>query len=135
MPSQDKIRAMVDLAIYEKYHKMDVFRINNYYRQDYIFWNVLHAGIRYSCVYIIYLVVYAVLRLDILFYDINLNGIYSILYRMGIYYIVGLIIFLVIAVGLYSYRYRKAKKGMYFYASRLKRLARRYHYIDGSNIK
>ena len=37
MISKDKIRLMTDLAIYEKRHEEDVFKINKYYKADYIF--------------------------------------------------------------------------------------------------
>lgn len=130
MADKNKIRLMVDLAIYEKNHEKDVFKINSYYKSDYIFWNTLQALVRYTVVFLVYLVLYVIASADELFYNINLNGFNSLLYRIGMYFFIGLILFAVSSVTLYSMRYRKAQKGMYFYASKLKRLARKYHYVD-----
>lgn len=135
MADKDKIRLMVDLAIYEKQRENDVFRINSFYKSDYIFWNTLQACMRYTLMFLICVVLYIVLNATAFFSDINLYGIYPVLGRVGRYFIIGFIIYLVIAVIVYSLRYSKAKKGMYFYASKLKRLARKYHYIDASSVK
>lgn len=130
MPNKDKIRLMVDLAIYQKNHDKDVFKINSFYKSDYIFWNTLQACIRYTFAFLICMVLYVVLRADVLFYNINSNGIYETLHGVGILFIAGFVIFTLLGVIIYSYRYNKAKKGMYFYASKLRRLAKKYHYID-----
>lgn len=135
MADKNKIRIMVDLAIYEKHHEKDVFKINHYYKSDYIFWSTLQICIRYVVMFLLCLVLYIIVSVDTLFYNINLNGLFPIFSRIGIYFFVGFIFFLLISLIVYSYRYDKAKKGMYFYASKLKRLARKYHYIDAANIK
>lgn len=134
MISKDKIRLMTDLAIYEKMHEEDVFKINKYYKADYIFWNLLLAFLRFTVFAVIVLAINMVIRPDVYFYNINLNGIAAMLRQVLVYYLIGLIIYLVISYNVYLSRYKKARKGMLFYATKLKRLARRYNY-SGREIK
>ena len=131
---KDKIRLMTDLAIYEKRHEEDVFKINKYYKADYIFWNLLLAFLRFTVFAVIVLAINMVIRPDVYFYNINLNGIAAMLRQVLAYYLIGLIIYLVISYNVYLSRYKKARKGMLFYATKLKRLARRYNY-SGREIK
>lgn len=121
---------MVDLAIYKKNHLRDVFQINDYYKSDYIFWNTLRSCIAYTIIFFICLIFYVLCNTDMFFYNINTSGIYDIINTVGVIFFVGFFIYAIISVAVYSSRYKKAKKGMYFYASKLKRFAKKYHYVD-----
>lgn len=135
MLKKEKIRLMTDLAIYEKKYENDVFKINKFYKSDYIFWHLLLAFIRFTACFLICLMLYVIFRSDSFFYDINVNGIMSIFTKLIIYYAVGLVIYLMISAGVYSARYKRARKGMLFYATKLKRLARRYNYYDKETVR
>ena len=130
MVQQEKVRLMTDLAIYEKKNESEVFKINNYYRSDYILWQILLAFVRYSFCFLVLLCLYVIFKADTLFYNINLSGITETFFSFGRYYIAGLLIYLGISWAVADYRYKKARKGILLYATKLKRLARRYHYDD-----
>jgi len=130
MLQQEKIRLMTDLAIYEKRNASDVFKINNYYRSDYILWHILLSFVRYTLCALILLGLYIVFKADTLFYNINLSGIQETLLHIARLYITGLAAYLVITWIVSDRRYKKARKGILLYATKLKRLARRFHYND-----
>ncbi|MCI5791728.1 MAG: hypothetical protein MR011_00305 [Lachnospiraceae bacterium] len=133
MLKKEKIRLMTDLAIYEKKYENDVFKINKYYKSDYIFWHMMLAFIRFTVCFLICLMLYVIFKSDSFFYDINVNGIMAMFTKLIFHYIAGVIVYLMISAAVYSARYKRARKGMLFYATKLKRLARRYNYQDKEN--
>lgn len=135
MIKKEKIRLMTDLAIYEKKYENEVFKINRFYRSDYVFWHILISFVRFTACFIFCLALYVLFRADMFFYNINMNGIMSIMGQMLVYYLIGLAVYLGIAAVVYTAKYKRAKKGMLFYATKLKRLARRYNYRDKENAK
>ena len=130
MINKEKIRLMTDLAIYEKRNERDVFKINNYYRSDYIMWHMLLAMVRYTLGFLALFGLYVFFRADPLFYNINLEGIGETLKRLGYLYAAGLGAYLVITWFVCAARYKAARKGMLLYATKLKRLARKFRYQD-----
>ncbi|MBQ1423840.1 MAG: hypothetical protein IIY96_05315 [Lachnospiraceae bacterium] len=128
MISKEKIRLMTDLAIYEKKNERDVFKINNYYKADYIMWHMLLSLVRYTFVFLVLFGMYVIFRADTLFYNINLDGIGQTLRHLGYIYALGLAVYLVITWLVCAARYRNARKGILLYATKLKRLARRFNY-------
>ena len=130
MINREKIRLMTDLAIYEKKNERDVFKINNYYRSDYIMWHMLLSLVRYTFVFMILFGLYILFRADTLFYNINLEGIGQTLKHLGFLYAAGLGVYLLITWFVCASRYKAARKGMLLYATKLKRLARKFNYYD-----
>ena len=128
--SRDKIRIMADLAIYEKKHKEDVFRVDRFYKSDYVFWHILLAAVRFTFCFLFCFALLVVFNSETIFYNINLSGITETLKKVLIYYAAGLGIYCLIAAVVYSVRYKRARKGILYYASRLRRLARKYHYDE-----
>ena len=128
MISKEKIRLMTDLAIYEKKYEQDVFKITKYYKSDYIFWHVLLSFLRYTAVFVIFMGAYMLFRADVFFYNVNIEGYYVIFIKTLTYYAIGAVIYCITAACVYSKRYQRARKGMLFYVTKLKRLARRFRY-------
>ena len=117
MLNVEKIKLMTDLALYEKHNRRAVFEINNYYRHDYIMGQLLGAFVRYLiCIF----------RAGVLFYNINVSGLSMVLRQLGILFGGGLLIYLVITYIVASRRYNRAKRGILLYATKLKRLDRKY---------
>ena len=122
MLNLEKIRLMTDLALYEKKHKRSVFEINNYYRHDYIMGQLLAAFVRYIICVTLCFLLYLVFQAGELFYNINVEGLASVLNRLGYYFLAGLIIYLIIAYIIARKRYKYSKRGVLLYATKLKRL-------------
>ena len=126
MLNVEKIRLMTDLALYEKHNRRAVFEINNYYRHDYIMGQLLGAFVRYLICMALCFILYLVFRAGVLFYNINVSGLSMVLRQLGILFGGGLLIYLVITYIVASRRYNRAKRGILLYATKLKRLDRKY---------
>ena len=126
MLNVEKIRLMTDLALYEKHNRRAVFEINNYYRHDYIMGQLLGAFVRYLICMALCFILYLVFRAGVLFYNINVSGLSMVLRQLGILFGGGLLIYLVITYIVASRRYNMAKRGILLYATKLKRLDRKY---------
>ena len=126
MLNKEKIRLMTDLAVYEKLHDDDVFKINNYYRSDYIIWGILLAIARYTLCFLMLFALYVIFKADIFFYNINLTGIRQTLVQSGFAYLAGLAVYVIVAYIVYARRYKRARKGILLYAIKLKRLAKHF---------
>lgn len=126
MLNAGKIRLMTDLAIYEKEHGDNVFRINNFYKSDYLVSNLVSAFARYTVCFFLLLIYAVVFWTELFFSQINAVGISDMFVRLGVLYGGGLLLYLLIAFKVYSARYKRAKRGVLLYATKLKRLIRKY---------
>ena len=122
----DKVRLMTDLAVYEKKNSRTVFEINNYYRHDYIMGQLLGAFVRYLICMPLCFFLYLIFQAGALFYNINVSGLTSVLTDLSRYFLGGLAIYMLIAFFIASARYKRSKRGMLLYATKLKRLGRKY---------
>ena len=122
----DKVRLMTDLAVYEKKNSRTVFEINNYYRHDYIMGQLLGAFVRYLICMPLCFILYLIFQAGALFYNINVSGLTSVLTGLSRYFLAGLAIYMLIAFFIASARYKRSKRGMLLYATKLKRLGRKY---------
>ena len=122
----DKVRLMTDLAVYEKKNSRTVFEINNYYRHDYIMGQLLGAFVRYLICMPLCFILYLIFQAGALFYNINVSGLTSVLTDLSRYFLAGLAIYMLIAFFIASARYKRSKRGRLLYATKLKRLGRKY---------
>jgi hypothetical protein len=129
MVSKEKVRLMTDLAMYRRKNEQ-IFRVNKYFGYDYVVWHLLLAGVRYSFCALVIAALFVVFDADTFFYNVNLEGLTETLMGFLKYYLIGLVAYLLISLGVYVYRYKKARNGMLLYSSMLKRLARKFHYLD-----
>ncbi|MDO4265146.1 MAG: hypothetical protein Q4C63_01590 [Eubacteriales bacterium] len=126
MLNMGKIRLMTDIAIYEKKHSDSVFKVNNYYRGDYIAGNMAAAFVRFTLCSVLVLIFVVLFGTDVFFEQINEEGISAVFTQIGLLYGAGLLLYLLIAYNVYSRRYKNAKRGVLLYATKLKRLQRKY---------
>ena len=133
MANKEKIMLMTELAMYRKKNE-HIFQVNKYFGYDYIVWNLLLAAVRYTICAGIIAALFVIFRAETVFYNVNISGITNTLKIFAIYYFVGLAIYLIISFIVYRIRYNRARKGMLHYASKLKRLAKIYNYIDKGNM-
>ena len=126
MLNAEKIRLMTDLAIYEKKNDEKVFKINDHYKGDYVSSHLISAFIRYSLCFILMLVTVFFLDFAGIFQMLNEHGTGKAAEELAAAYLIGLLIYLFIAYRVAAVRYKKAKRGALLYATKLKRLGRKY---------
>ena len=126
MLNTEKIRLMADLAIYEKKNDDTVFKINDYYKGDYISGHMISAFLRYSLCFAVILAALFFMDSAGFFRLLNEEGTGTVIEKVAMIYGAGLVLYLIIAYRVSASRYKKAKRGVLLYATKLKRLGRKY---------
>ncbi|MDO4438237.1 MAG: hypothetical protein Q4B86_02170 [Eubacteriales bacterium] len=133
MLKPNKIRLMTELAIYEKNRKRDVFDISNFYENDYIAGQLFSSFVRYTICAAFVFTLYVFLNSEFIFTKINVDGAGSVFLKSFVAYIIGLAFYMMITYFVSTKRYKNARRGMLLYASKLKRLGRKYE--DMAKVK
>ena len=105
MLNEDKIKLMTSISMLEKKEGKYLFPVRQYFRSDYIGKNLLKALIGYTFCWILGGALWAAAA-----------------------YILGLVLYLIIAYVVYAGRYEHGVRGMKVYVSKLKRLDKRYEF-------
>lgn len=126
MPDSEKIKAMSWLAIYEKNHDADVFRVNEHSRADYVISHVFLSFVSFTLCFGMLFAIYVIFNSNEFFYNINMAGLGSMIRKVIILYGVMTGIYLLIVTVVYIVRYEKAKKAADTYSVRLKKFYRKY---------
>lgn len=129
MINRDKVRLMTALARYKSRNE-EIFNINKYFDYDYIIWHLMQSALRYTVGMLLIFTMIILLDADIIFYNVNLSGIMGALRGYVIIYLVGLILYMMLSAYIYRRKYKKAQRGMLYFNSMLKRLAKRFHYNE-----
>lgn len=129
MLNREKIRLMTELSLFRRKNE-SVFQVTKYFRYDYIVWHMLLAGVRFTFCAGIVAALFMIFDSESFFYNVNLSGVIETIEKYSVYYLAGLVIYEIISFFIYRGRYDKARGLTRYYNSRLKRLARRFDYID-----
>lgn len=130
MLNQDRIRLMTKLAAYEQGKGKEYMPMSQYYRRDYIGFQMIKTFL-YSTIS------FCILFLLQLLYQ--LEEFLNLLYRMdwqdyvvGIAarYIIFVVVYQIIAWTVYSYRYQRGQKYQKLYLNRLKKVQKMYERED-----
>lgn len=126
MLDQNKIALMTRLASYEKNEGKKSTAINNYFRTDYIGWQVLKSIISATIIFLILVAGYVVYDFENFMIDIYKLDLQQYGKDLLIRYVVFVGVFAVITYAVYAYRYSKARKSMRMYARNLNKLGEYY---------
>lgn len=126
MLNEERIILMTKLASYENGEGKENVAIGNYFRSDYIGWQVLKSIISATIAFVVVFAVYIfydfevfmldIYKMDLLEFGKHVLSIYA--GTVGGYAVMSYIYF--------SYRYNKARKGMRLYYINLKKLSHMY---------
>ena len=129
MVNRDKVRLMTTIARYKSQHE-DIFKIDKYFGYDYIIWHLMLSALRYTIGVGLIFGMIVLLDSDVIFYNVNMEGITGTVKGYLFIYLIGLVLYLMLSSVVYSKRYKKAQKGILYYNSMLKRLAKRFNYKE-----
>lgn len=132
MLNEDKIKLMSGIALFEKKEGKKIFPINRYFKSDYISSHMLRSFLSYTFCFVLCVMIWLVYNIEDFFNSLNTDDLMHMGYRMGILYLIGLIVYELITFRVYSMRYERAKRGTKQYTNKLKRLFRRYEYQNKS---
>lgn len=126
MLSEEKIKIMTSLAMFEKHEGKRIFSINRYFRRDYIGNKLFQSFFSYTLSFVLCLVLWGLYYMERWLTTMDVEILTATGIRVGIIYIAGLVIYLGISFLVYRKRYEYATRGGKVYLSRLKRLDKRY---------
>ena len=129
MVNKDKVRLMTTIAMYKSHHE-NIFKIDKYFGYDYIIWHLMLSAVRYTIGVLLIFGMIVLLDSDVIFYNVNMEGITGTVKGYLFIYLIGLVLYLMLSSVVYSKRYKKAQKGILYYNSMLKRLAKRFNYKE-----
>ena len=123
MLNEDKIRIMSRCAMYEKGQGKEDLAVNRYYQGDYVRLNTLKSLIGVTVVCVLCFCLYLVLRAE--YYMENIVGMDLMAFARNVlmYYVIVLVIFAVISIVFYGWKYTDTQKRVRWYYQDLKALA------------
>ncbi|GLC79086.1 hypothetical protein [Lacrimispora brassicae] len=126
MLSEEKIKIMTSLAMFEKHEGKKVFPVNRYFKSDYISSKLLRSFFSYTLSFVLCLILWGLYDLERWMNTMELKGLTTAGMRVGMIYLLGQVIYLGISAFVYMKRYEYANRGMKVYLAKLKRLDKRY---------
>ena len=123
MLNEDKIRIMSRCAMYEKGQGKEDLAVNRYYQGDYVRLNTLKTLIGVTVGFVLCFGLYLVLRAE--YYMENIVGMDLMAFARNVlmYYVIVLVIFAVINIVFYGWKYTDTQKRVRWYYQDLKALA------------
>lgn len=102
MLNEEKIRLMTGIAMFEKKEGKRIFPQNRYFKRDYISWHLFGAFFGYTVCCILAAVLWALYHAESLLDEIGTDLIFSLVRRFGLFYVAGLILYLLLSAYILS---------------------------------
>jgi len=122
MISKEKIRIMTDLARYDRDSGKKNYIINSYFMPDYVGRYAVGSFISFTFCFLLVMVISVVYRFDEIMSEPDITKIIKLFQPYIIYYIAGLVVYEIIVIIVYAYRYSKGKRQIKVHTAKLKRL-------------
>lgn len=126
MLSEEKIKIMTNLAMFEKNEGNRIFPINRYFKSDYISSKLLRSFFSYTLSFLLGLALWVLYYIERWLNVIRLESLIEVGLKVGGVYAAGLVVYLIISLFVYARRYDYASRGIKVYLAKLKRLDKRY---------
>ncbi|HKM22815.1 MAG TPA: hypothetical protein VJZ01_12335 [Lachnospiraceae bacterium] len=126
MLNEERIRLMTKMAAYEENEGKTTIPISNYFRGDYISFQVVKGAISATIAFALVVAMYVYYDIEIFLEDIYKMDIASLMKTVLTAYAAILIGYMLISYIVYSYRYTKAKKSLHRYFIQLRELHAMY---------
>lgn len=127
MLDKRKIILMTRLAVYEEVDGKEDISINNYFRGDYIWFEVLKGAIYGTIGFVIVFAMYMLYDLETFMVDFYKMDIVSFAQDVLKKYIIFLVIYMVVSYFVAIYKFMKSKKHVERYKSTLRALYNNYY--------
>lgn len=128
MLNEEKVKLMTGIAMFEKKEGKKIFPIHRYFKSDYISRHLLTAFFGYTLCCLLIICLWILYRLEQLLTMMNVEQVFALGKRFALFYLLGLVVYLLITFLVYKRRYEYASKGLRVYVAKLKRLEKRYEY-------
>lgn len=125
MVSEDKVKIMTRLALYEQKEQKSI-KSSKYYKNDYVGYNMINTALLITMCYIAMLVIIGICRMDYLMKHVTEIDIWGWGRKLIILYIAIVIVYMLLAYIVYSVKYRVMQESNRTYVEDLKKLCRIY---------
>lgn len=126
MLNEDRIELMTKMAAYENGRGKRDISVNEFFRGDYISFQVLKSALYCTVGFALVIAMYILYDLEGFLTDFYKIDITEFAKGIAMKYAVVLVIYLLISYCVYAYRYSRAKKHMRKYISQLRELEEMY---------
>lgn len=126
MLNEERIRLMTKLAAYEENEGKKTIPISNYFRGDYISFQVVKGALSATIAFCVVIAMYVYYDLELFLEDVYKMDVVSLLKTVVTAYAAILIGYMLISYIVYSYRYTKAKQSLHRYFMQLRELQAMY---------
>lgn len=122
MINEEKVRIMTKLASFEKHDSRKTMNIVNYYRSDYIGFQILKAIVAATISFLAVLAIYVFYNFESLMADIYKMDFLEMGKTLGIIYLLVVGVYSVLCYFVCAFRYKNAKKTLKQYYINLREL-------------
>ena len=122
MLNEKRIRLMTKAAEFEQKEGREAFRINDYFRGDYVTFHMVKAWIRGTAAWLILAVLWIVCRLDVLMQNLYQTDFAELGMSMLKWYILFIAVYEILMVLIYSGKYTRTREALKGYYVQLKEL-------------
>lgn len=122
MLSEEKIKLMTKLAIYEKHTGKKTMKLTKYFQMDYVSWNMLKTGIAVTIGYLLIIAVYIAYHFEEFVEEIYTMDYMALGREIAARYVMLLVIYMVVTFIIYSVRYSQGMKSLKRYQKNLKKV-------------
>ena len=122
MLSEEKIKIMTNLAMFEKKEGNRIFPVNRYFKSDYISSKLLRSFFSYTLSFLLGIVLWVLCDIEKWLNVMWIESLIELGMKVGAIYLAGLVVYLIISLCIYARRYDYASRGMKVYMAKLKRL-------------
>lgn len=126
MLSEEKIKIMTNLAMFEKHQGKKIFPVTRYFKSDYVSSRLFRSFFSYTLSFALCLALWGLYYMEWWLNTMELKTLYDTGLRIAAVYGCGLVVYMVISIFVYAKRYEYASRGMKVYLAKLKRLDKRY---------
>ncbi len=127
MLNEERVILMTKLASYEANDGKKNIAIGNYFRSDYIGWQVLKSIISATIAFVVVFAMYIFYDFEIFMMDIYKMDLLEFGKNVLLIYLGVIAVYAVISYIVYAYRYSKARKSLRLYYMNLKKLSNMYN--------
>lgn len=127
MLNENKVKMMTKMAIYEKNEGKKMARMSRYYKGDFVALGILKSIIASTFAFIVIVVFFVFCNMEKIVSEVNTIDYAALAKKIGIYYVVFLVVFSIIAGLVNAYQYDQSRTGLKKYLSRLNKLERFYN--------
>ena len=131
MLNEEKIRLMTGIAMYEKKAEKDIFPVTRYFKSDYIESHMMRSFLMYKFTCACILGVWILYQIEDILNTMDISVLLASAKDIGVWYVTGLILYLLITYIVYARRYDKAGKSLNIYQAKLRRLEKKYNSTSG----